>query len=71
MRRRVPDEERVPTLTPNQVVAYNRTPEKTQEIVGGTETILVAEDEPAYRELIETVLKNAGYTVITAADGFV
>jgi two-component system, cell cycle sensor histidine kinase and response regulator CckA len=32
-------------------------------------TILVAEDEPAVRSLVEHVLRDAGYTVIAAVDG--
>ena len=36
---------------------------------GGTETILVAEDESSVRELIVRVLTEAGYTVIAAPDG--
>jgi nitrogen-specific signal transduction histidine kinase/ActR/RegA family two-component response regulator len=36
---------------------------------GGSETILVAEDDAALRKLITTVLSHHGYTVITAADG--
>jgi PAS domain S-box-containing protein len=32
-------------------------------------TILVAEDEPAVRSLVEVVLRAAGYTVIAAVDG--
>jgi PAS domain S-box-containing protein len=32
-------------------------------------TILVAEDEPAVRSLVEHVLRGAGYTVIAAVDG--
>ncbi|MBI4682147.1 MAG: response regulator [Nitrospirae bacterium] len=37
--------------------------------VGGTETILIAEDDDAARELTVTVLKEFGYTVIEAKDG--
>ena len=37
--------------------------------VGGTETILVAEDEPAVRNLISLVLRGSGYNVIEATDG--
>lgn len=32
--------------------------------------ILVAEDEPDIRELIELILTGAGHAVVTAADGF-
>ena len=38
-------------------------------IRGGSETILVAEDDAALRKLTSTVLKNYGYSVIEAADG--
>jgi PAS domain S-box-containing protein len=36
---------------------------------GGTETILVAEDEDSLREVARRTLDGAGYTVMTAADG--
>ncbi|MBI5442305.1 MAG: PAS domain-containing protein, partial [Deltaproteobacteria bacterium] len=36
---------------------------------GGNETILVAEDEAAVRNLIATVLSDAGYRVVLAVDG--
>ena len=36
---------------------------------GGSETILLAEDDAALRKLMTTVLSHHGYTVITAADG--
>lgn len=32
-------------------------------------SVLLAEDEPLVRKLIDTVLRNAGYQVILAADG--
>ena len=38
-------------------------------VVGGSETILVAEDEPAVRNLVSLLLREWGYTVIEAADG--
>jgi CheY-like chemotaxis protein len=37
--------------------------------VGGTETILVAEDQDAVRRLVCNVLRRAGYCVLAAADG--
>lgn len=36
---------------------------------GGTETILVAEDDAAVRALVQEVLAGFGYTVISAGDG--
>ncbi|UFS69920.1 PAS domain S-box protein [Geomonas sp. RF6] len=36
---------------------------------GGKETILLAEDEPAVRDLVRTVLKEFGYKVMVAHDG--
>ena len=38
-------------------------------VVGGTETLLVAEDEDMVRDLLSHILKTAGYTVLTARDG--
>jgi DNA-binding response OmpR family regulator len=35
----------------------------------GTETILVAEDDPAIRGLTKEILEDSGYTVIEAVDG--
>ena len=44
-------------------------PEELPTPVGGTETILVAEDEDWVRMLVKTVLERYGYTVIEAVDG--
>ena len=47
-------------------------PDKTtigQQLIGGTETILVAEDDEKLRNLYETVLTQYGYEVILAQDG--
>jgi PAS domain S-box-containing protein len=39
------------------------------ELLGGTETILIAEDETVLRDLISLVLRELGYRIQTAADG--
>ncbi len=39
------------------------------EVPGGSETILVVDDEQTIRELCETTLTQYGYTVITACNG--
>jgi len=48
-------------------------PQKTEvEILdtpGGTETILLAEDDPSVRAVIEEILEESGYQVISASDG--
>lgn len=36
---------------------------------GGTETILVVEDDPSVRKVVEDVLKDSGYNIICAEDG--
>jgi PAS domain S-box-containing protein len=38
-------------------------------LTGGTETILIAEDDEALRNLAQSILANFGYTVIEAVDG--
>ncbi|HTO95279.1 MAG TPA: PAS domain S-box protein [Bacteroidota bacterium] len=40
-------------------------------VTGGSETVLVVEDEDALRLLLEEVLRSRGYTVLSAADGVV
>lgn len=42
---------------------------KTTVLVGGTETILLAEDEDSLRKLAYDVLTSLGYTVLMASDG--
>jgi PAS domain S-box-containing protein len=42
---------------------------KQRILLGGSETILIAEDSPEVRKLIVTVLEQFGYTVIAAVDG--
>jgi two-component system cell cycle sensor histidine kinase/response regulator CckA len=36
---------------------------------GGTETLLLAEDDDSVRTILSTVLRRAGYTVLCTADG--
>ncbi len=43
--------------------------EPSRGAVGGTETILVAEDEEVVRNLCRATLERVGYTVLTAYDG--
>lgn len=47
-------------------------PNKVEQFVaskGGSETILIAEDETMVRDLAVRILKGAGYSVVVAADG--
>ena len=39
------------------------------DVKGGTETILLAEDEPAVRDVVVTILSSMGYRVLIARDG--
>jgi two-component system cell cycle sensor histidine kinase/response regulator CckA len=39
------------------------------KVLGGSETLLVAEDEPLLRELVARELRRLGYTVLLASDG--
>ena len=49
---------------------FTDTPEAVAELPkGGTETILVAEDDASVREVVATVLGDSGYEVIYAEDG--
>jgi two-component system, cell cycle sensor histidine kinase and response regulator CckA len=41
----------------------------TDEITGGTETILIVEDDPAVRNMFAKILESHGYTTVEATDG--
>ncbi len=43
--------------------------EAVEETVGGSERILLAEDDPSVARLARTLLERAGYTVLIAQDG--
>jgi PAS domain S-box-containing protein len=49
--------------------AISINPPKIPRLLMGTEIILLAEDEEAVRNLTRRILCNAGYTVLTAANG--
>jgi PAS domain S-box-containing protein len=43
--------------------------EQRKEGIGGTETILLVDDEAPLRDLAKTILSTFGYTILTASDG--
>jgi len=52
-----------------QSAAAEKRQEKATTAEGGTETILLGEDDAGVRELTKMILEQAGYTVIGAVDG--
>ena len=54
---------------PERTIKEVQEARKIQELTGGTETILIIEDEEMLRELLRSSLVLQGYTVLTAQDG--
>jgi len=52
-----------------EATSPNRETASVVPVKGGNETVLVAEDDAAVRELSRRLLESFGYTVITAGDG--
>ncbi len=56
-------------LPAQEIPVEEKVPETQPRVVGGTETILVAEDEESLRKLLNGMLTGLGYKVILAPDG--
>ncbi|BDV40440.1 protein-glutamate methylesterase [Methylocystis bryophila] len=61
----------VPIESPALVASGSATGKLTVEPAQGNASILVIEDDPAIRELLEMLLRGAGYRPLGAADGVV
>jgi PAS domain S-box-containing protein len=59
----------LPPTAVTELKVEDETPPMQSEVLAGTETVLVVEDEPALRRLISVSLKKRGYTVLAADDG--
>ena len=56
-------------VSPDTAAAATAEAGKRDEVVGGTETILLVEDKEELRNTTRRVLERLGYTVVEAADG--
>jgi PAS domain S-box-containing protein len=53
----------------NEVAAARETEPVSTAVAGGTETVLLAEDETLVRKFVRTILEEKGYTVLEAHHG--
>ena len=58
-----------PPAAVSELKLVEETPPIQTEVLAGTETVLVVEDEPALCRLISVSLEKRGYTVLAAEDG--
>ena len=56
-------------VTLEGIIEDRRTEQSVEEMPGGSETILVVEDEELLLNLLTSLLERKGYTVLAAADG--
>jgi PAS domain S-box-containing protein len=54
---------------PNEIITAVDAVNGKEKVHGGTETILIVEDEDLLLEMIQLLLETHGYTVLTAKDG--
>jgi CheY-like chemotaxis protein len=59
----------LPPTAVTELKVEDETPPMQSEVLAGTETVLVVEDEPALRRLISVSLEKRGYTVLASEDG--
>jgi two-component system cell cycle sensor histidine kinase/response regulator CckA len=59
----------LPPTAITELKVEDETPPMQTEILTGTETVLLVEDEPALRKLISVSLEKRGYAVFAAEDG--
>jgi PAS domain S-box-containing protein len=59
----------LPPTAVTELKLVDEPPPMQAEILAGTETVLVVEDESALRRLISVCLEKRGYTVLAAEDG--
>jgi CheY-like chemotaxis protein len=53
----------------NKAISGKKEPASTAPIVGGSETILIVEDEETLREMARDILKDCGYRILEASTG--